>query len=94
MIGSLTIDGKEYEFDDLELGELEWLEDYIGKPLTDLNNLSSVKASVGIIYIVRRRENPEFTLDDARKTKMTAIFGADEEPEPAPKKRPTKPAAR
>lgn len=92
-IGSITIDGREYAFDDLELGELEWLEEFIGKPLTDLNNLSTVKASVGMIYIVRHRENPEFTLEDARKTKMTAIFSQDE-PEPAAKKRPPKPAAR
>jgi hypothetical protein len=74
---SITIEGVDYSIDDFELGDLEWLEDFIGKPLTNLNNLNSVKASVGLIYVIKRRENPAFTIDDARKTKMTAIFGGD-----------------
>jgi hypothetical protein len=78
---SITIEGVDYSIDDFELGDLEWLEDFLLKPLTNLNNLNSVKASVGLIYLIKRRENPAFTIDDARKTKMTAIFGDDDEPE-------------
>lgn len=90
---SINIEGVDYSIDDFELGDLEWLEDFLQKPLTNLNNLNTVKASVGMIYLIRRRENPEFTIDDARKTKMTAIFGADE-PEDQAAKRPPKKAAR
>ena len=87
----ITIEGKKYELDEFELGDLEWLEDYLGKPLTNLENLNSVKAGVGLVYLIRRRENPAFTLDDARKMKMTALFSSEEEPAA---KRPPKPAAR
>src|SRR6478609_6572189 len=91
---TLIIEGKEYAFDDFELGDLEWLEDFLGKPLTDLGNLNSVKAGIGLVYLVRRREDPAFTVDQARKVKASALFSG-ETAEPAAKKRPpSKPAAR
>ena len=86
----VTIDGKEYAFDDFELGDLEWLEEYLGKPLTDVSTLNSVKAAVGFVYLVKRRDDPDFTIEQARKVKMGALA----ESEPAAVKRPPKGAAR
>lgn len=84
------IDGKAYAFDDFELGDLEWLEEYLGKPLTDPAVLNSMKAAVGFVYLVKKQDDPDFTIEQARKVKMGALT----EPEPAAKKRPPKPAAR
>lgn len=93
---TITIEGKEYELDDFELGELEWLEDHLGKPIADFAVLNSMKAAVGLIYLVRRREDPSFTLEQARKMKITSIFQVQDPDAPAAsaKKRPPKPAAR
>ena len=82
------IDGKAYDLEDFELGDLEWLEDFLGAPLNDGNALNSMKAAVGFVYIVKRRDNPDFTIDDARKVKLASI---DAPAEPAPAKpRPTR----
>lgn len=87
---AVLLDGKEYEIDDFELGELEWLEDHIGHPL-DGEDLVSIKAMVGLVYLIKRRDDPEFTLDDARKVKMGTLGPSDDDTEEKPsKKRPTK----
>lgn len=86
---TINIDGHKYDLDDFELGELEWLEDYIGKPLSDAGALSSMKTAVGFVYIVKHREDPDFTVDQARKIKLAAIEGDDE---PVKPKRPTRAA--
>lgn len=86
----IHIDGTAYDFDEFALGDLEWLEDYIGSPLADPAALNSMKAMVGFVYLVKRREDPAFTIDQARNVKMSSIT----EPEPEAKKRPPKPAAR
>jgi hypothetical protein len=88
---TVHIDGKSYAFDDFELGDLEWLEEYLGKPLSDTSTLSSIKAAVGLVFLVKRRDDPSFTIEQARGVKMAAL---SEPTEPAAKKRPPKPAAR
>lgn len=78
------IEGKEYALDDFELGELEWLEDELGS-LEDERAMRSMKAAVRFVTVIRRREDPDFSLDDARKLKMSVF----DEPTP---ERPTKAA--
>jgi hypothetical protein len=59
-------------------------------------NPSSMKAAVRFVYLIKHREDPDFTMDDARKMKLLVFAAPDEEPEPTPRKRPTraaKPAA-
>lgn len=90
---TVKIDGTEHALDDFELGELEWLEEYIGKPLNDPAALNSMKTAVAFVYLIKRRENPEFSLDEARKLKLSVIDASDDD-EPAAKKRPPKRAAR
>jgi hypothetical protein len=84
-----AIEGKEYSVDnDFALGELEWLEEYVGQPLTSPGAFDTIKAAVGVIFLVKKREDPSFTIEQARGLNMSAL--APVEP---PKKRPTKPAA-
>lgn len=88
---AVIVDGKQYDIDDFELGELEWLEEHIGAPLMDGESVFTIKAMVGFVYLVKKRENPDFTLDEARKVKMGTL-GPAEEKKPAGAKRPTKAA--
>lgn len=83
------IEGTAYDLEDFELGDLEWLEEYLGASLSDGDALNSMKAAVGFVFIVKRRDDPAFTIEQARKVKLAAIDAPDEEPEPAAKKRPT-----
>jgi len=88
---TIILEGKAYKLDDFELGELEWLEDELGGSLNDREVLGSMKAAVRLAYVIKRRDNPEFTLEDARKLKLSVFNDADEEAEPAAGKgkRPT-----
>lgn len=93
---SLTIDGETHDLDveDMELWEIEVIEDAAGLSLGELDpNRASVLRALA--YIVMRRENPRFTMDEARHLKLSR-FGQREEhaengaaPKPAPRKRPT-----
>lgn len=84
---TIQVEGKSYAIDDFELGELEWLEDELGCDLDEMNP-NSMKAILRFVYLIKRRDNPDFTMDDARKLKL-AVF--TDEP-PAPAKRPTRAA--
>ena len=89
---SIQLDGKSYSIDDFELGELEWLEDELGSTLDEINP-SSMKAAVRFVYLIKKREDPEFTLDDARKLPLNVF--SEPVPVPAVKKAgPTKPSGR
>lgn len=82
------IEGTAYDLEDFELGDLEWLEEYLGANLSDADALNSIKAAVGFVYIVKRRDDPAFTIEQARKVKLAAIDAPDEKPE-KPAARPT-----
>jgi hypothetical protein len=86
----VTLDGKEYALDDFELGELEWLEEELGD-LDDMANMASMKAAVRFVYVIKRRDNPGFTLDDARKLKLS-VFDEPQTNGNGAKKRPTRAA--
>lgn len=91
---TIKLEGKSYSIDDFELGELEWLEDELGSTLDKIDP-SSMKAAVRFVYLIKHREDPKFTLDDARKTRLSVF--ADDEEEAAAKtaaSRPTKPKGR
>lgn len=84
----LSIEGKNYDLDpdDLELGEVEIIEDLMGAAISEVD-FTRAKAVTALVYILKRREDPKFTLDMARRVKLSAI---GEQQEPA---RPTKKAA-
>lgn len=86
---TINLEGKAYRLDDFELGDLEWLEEYIGRPLSDPGAMNTMKAAVAFVYIIKRRDDPSFSLDDARKVRMTALEDATVQEPKA--KRPTQP---
>jgi hypothetical protein len=91
-----SMDGKSYDIDDFSLGDLEWLEEHIGMPLSDERALSSMKTMVGFVYLIKKQENPQFTLEEARQVKLSTLDAGDTadaaEGEGKPAKRPTKAA--
>ncbi len=90
-IDQIHLEGKVYKIDDFELGELEWLEDELGCTLDEIP-ATSMKAAVRFVYLIKHRDNPDFTMDDARKLKVS-VFDDPEEAEAAPAaKRPTRAA--
>ena len=79
VIGNISVNGKQYDLDDLELGELEALEDFMGAPIGELA-LGSIKATLYLVFLIKRRDDPEYTLDDARREKFVSVkWGGDDE---------------
>lgn len=79
---------------DLTFGDMEDFEQFTGQGLMDtfakvgesgdLNGLS-VKAVVGLLWICGRQGDPAFTVDDARKVKLTELeIEVAEEADPTP----------
>ena len=78
-IGNISVNGKQYDLDDLELGELESLEDFMGAPIGEMS-LGSIKATLYLVFLIKRRDNPEYTLDDARREKFVSVkWGGEDE---------------
>jgi hypothetical protein len=91
-----TLDGNSYPIDDFTLGEIEWLEDELGGSL-DQVDLSSIKVVSRFITVIKRRDNPDFTLDDARALKLSVLNDSqadDTETRPTPRSGKRKAAAK
>lgn len=83
-IGNISVNGKQYDLDDLELGELEALEDFMSAPIGEMS-LGSIKATLYLVYLIKRRDNPEYTLEDARREKFVSVkWGGDDEDDNSP----------
>lgn len=68
-----------FDPDDLSLGEMEDLEDVTGlRILTIISDFEkanpNAKELTALAWIMTRRENPDFTLEDARASKVNALF--------------------
>jgi hypothetical protein len=61
------------DFDDITLGEIEEIEDYAGLAISRIGEEvpGVIKLRIALAWIIRRRTNPAFTIDDAKK--MTAV---------------------
>ena len=79
------LEGNTTTIDDFTLGELEALEDYCGDSL-DKINFASMKVAVFIVYLLKKREDTEYTLEQARELKLSIFDEAETE------KRPTRAA--
>lgn len=90
---TVTLEGEQHRLEDFELGELEWLEDHIGTNLDDEAAMRSMKAAVGLVYLIKHREDPEFTLEDARKIRLSVFDEPQAENGNGKAKRPTRAAA-
>jgi hypothetical protein len=94
---TLKIDDKTYTLDpeDLELGEIELLEDEMDSAVADID-FNRGRAMRVLVFIAVHRENPDFSMDDAKRVKISAITdvqqnGNGSAPAGA-RKRPTKAA--
>lgn len=68
--------------DAFTLGEVDEVEEIVGKPLTEiLSRTLSAKALIALTYIAKRKDNPDFTLDDARAIPLSGILiGGETDP--------------
>ena len=60
---------KSYTLDDLTMGEAEDIEEAFGRPVSsmiDEKGNASMKLMRGILWAVRRREEPDLQLDDLK----------------------------
>lgn len=83
VIGKISVNGKAYDLDDLELGELEAMEEFMGAPIGQLD-LGSIRATIYLVYLIKRREHEDYSLDDARAEKFVSVKWGDEEDENDP----------
>lgn len=65
---------------DLTIGDLEDFEDIVGVSFEDAQagSFRSVKAIKALVFLTMRRDNPAFTIEDARAFKITALNLGDE----------------
>ena len=66
--------------DDMELGEIADLEDATDQPIAQLlrqfeTNNFTASSLIGITWLILRRDDPDATLEDARKVKLTELAG-------------------
>lgn len=63
----------------MTLGELETIEEVAGPEAAKamMTGQMSAKALLAVAYVVRRRDDPAFTIEDARSLKITALKPAD-----------------
>jgi hypothetical protein len=71
------------DLDDLELGEVEELEESLGQSLSEID-VSSARVIVRLIWITKKRNDPKYTLDKARKIKLRHLPQDQNGDEPAP----------
>jgi len=78
---SFTIEGRDYELitldqlPDMELGELEILEDVGGLDIAALDEGAAVTAKlvIALVFLSMRRANPDATVEDARRAKVSVV---------------------
>lgn len=71
------------DLDAMTLGELETIEEVAGAGAAKamMAGQMSAKALIAVAYVVKRRDNPEFTVEDAKALKVLAL----QQPDPAKK---------
>jgi len=79
------------DMDKMDLGDLDFIEQESGIGVNDLvKGKITTRALLAIIVVQERRKNPAYTMDDARKLKVSEIEVVVEnptEPETAPPKK-------
>jgi hypothetical protein len=80
-LGELKIDGRTYSLDELTLGELEGLEDHMGLPLSQVD-VNSARAMRYLVYTVKLREDPGYTLELAGQVRVVDLLSQDDDERP------------
>lgn len=69
------------DVNDLTLGEVEVFEELSGQSIEDLMGGSiTTKALLALITVTQRRENPDYSMDDARRVKISELEMRDVDP--------------
>ena len=81
---TLKIEGKEYEVDDLTLDEMAAVEELAGGvPFSDLN-FGAAQTMKALAYTLRKRDQPDVTMEQIGQLKMLELVAGDEEMPPLP----------
>ena len=71
------------DFDDITLGEIAEIEDYAQLPFSAIaeDRVGVIKLRIALAWIIKRRTQPDFTIQDAEKlttTDMNSLFESDD----------------
>jgi len=71
-VDTVSSDVLSLNIDSLTLDEIEIIEDLIDAPLDSLGKPGAKKARLlkAMAYVIKRRDNPDFTLEDAGRLKI------------------------
>ena len=75
---TVTFDGKTYNIGDFKLSELAYIEEQLGAPLDQIP-LSSMKTAIAFITVLKRREDPSFTPEQAGEMTLSVLNVDDAE---------------
>lgn len=72
------------DFEDITLGEIAEIEDYAKLPFSQIgeDGIGVIKLRIALAWIMKRRQNPQFTIADAEKltaNDFAELFGGDED---------------
>jgi len=71
------------DFEDITLGEIAEIEDYAQLPFSAIaeDRVGVIKLRIALAWIIKRRTQPDFTIEDAEKlttTDMNLLFESDD----------------
>jgi hypothetical protein len=95
MVNEIRIDGKTYQVDDFSGRELVAAERGFGINLMPELDAGTMQGVYALIYLVKHRENPDFTVDDALDIKigqLNEMLSDDDEPDEGEAAGPPTPA--
>lgn len=69
-MSDLSINGKTYSLDGLKLGEIEAIEKAFA---TGYDKLTTGQQTIGAVWAIVRRDNPDYTLDEARELDVSVL---------------------
>ena len=81
---TLKIEGKEYDADDLTLDEMSEVEQLAGDVAFSDLNFGYSKVLKALAYVMRRRDQPDVTMEEIGKLKMLELLAGEEEMPPLP----------
>lgn len=73
-----------FDLDKVTLGDIVDIEEVCGIPWDDIVEMDSppTKVLLAMVWVAKRRDDPDFTLDDARKTPVADIRAMTVESDP------------
>jgi len=73
-----------FDLDKVTLGDIVDIEDVCGVPWDEIVEMDNppTKVLLAMVWVAKRRDNPKFTLDDARQTPIADIRAMTVEADP------------